>query len=678
MKNKNYLYIFVYPFLSYAICFYSNNIRAGMINSQFNPSFSNSNQGGGIIQSTSLPQNNTLNQPIWEKSASNTNDDLSNKQFNWQQRKVIKQKAYKIYTNLNIVIEDINDIISKFSSKVNNIKQVVVNFENMIKSKCNTLNENYYHLNELMNYLDGWFFKINEFKKTVYYNLHKDFRKKIDAEGQNFENIKNMIKHYNNSITKMYSLEDSLINGVDSLYELQKTAISYEEAAWLKYQQLDELINDRTADASFLEITNYSDNAILINTYLRTEFLDFFNQGMENLNNANYLILSAVDDLINHINETNLFIDSLEQEIKLYDDNKQKEKMALELEEKIRLENELKLKEIKKQTELRLAEEQRSWYQKILSYVELQFPFIKEHAISAYDIMFNKLVYYYNLIFKKDAIISKDIKKNENSKKDVVLSNQVSVTVAGLPPLQNQNPEVVVFSSPDIVIGSATNILPRIVPTVNTNQLLNNNTGIPEETVIDDVFSMPHLQGNNYEKNKLGASSYPTRIIPMQNKINPNDNNQFDPNVQILSSEDIAIPNQNDSNDKENQEISLFQYKALEKNSTDGEQGDKLLPDLSNLAQQRTKSSVATGIDTSQESVRVFTATSSSGQSHARVRNVDNQKQLKKKSNTALINDSNDNSTEQASDQLAQINKPKILSQKKSTLKVQRNKQKKT
>ena len=290
MKNKNFIFSFLYSFLCYIFYFSFIFLYSSIDNSQLNHSFSNSNNGQNSNFNT--PENYN-NQNAWQQVNSNNTIDLSTRQFNWQQRKIIKQKSYRIYTNLNIVIEDINDIISKFSLKVNDIKQVLKNFDNEVILKCNILDNKYNTLNDLMNYIAIWNDSINQFKKTVYYSLHKDFRKKIDAEGQNFKNIKNMIEHYNDSIFKIHNLEDILINSVNNLYSLQKTAIEYEEQAWIKYQQLDELINDVLAENIFLEINNCSENAILINTYLRGDFLNFFNQGMSNLSDSNILILTS-------------------------------------------------------------------------------------------------------------------------------------------------------------------------------------------------------------------------------------------------------------------------------------------------------------------------------------------------------------------------------------------------
>ncbi len=581
--------------------FYFNFLNSGMGNFTSSASFNSSNNNLAPNLNLNLNQNNNqnnFNQNSWDTVSSNVNNiELNNRQFNWQQRKIIKQKSYKIYSNLNVVIEDINDIVDKFSLKINNIKEVVDNFNSVISQKCNELNNNFYQINEFIYYVNFWNDKVNEFKKTIYFTLNKDFRKKIEMEWQNFENIKNMINHYQYSIFKMYSLKDSLINSIDDLYSLQKTAIGYEENAWAKYQQLDELINDNLAESIFLEINNCSDNAILINTYLRGDFLDFFNQGMVNLNRANKYILSAIDDLISHINQTNLFIESLDQEIKIYDEKKQKEKIALEIEERAKIENELKLKELKKQKALQAAEEEKPFYQKIISFLFIYFDIVKNYFLEFYNnIIIKNLNYILN--FSKEKFKKPKLKINNNID-NKVLSTEVSSAIANLPPLKDENVNVVLFTSPEPSTGGDKEFINQI--TTQINQLPNNNNGIlPGETMIDDVFSAERLQANNREKLKLGASSYPNKIVPIQQQSSLSNNIQLDINsIPIINTEDIQLPavNNNAVIEKSSTDKIPFKYQSLESNIVDNKNNDSLLPDLSNLARQRVVAASTVGIE---------------------------------------------------------------------------------
>lgn len=630
-KIKTFLYFFSY----FTILLFINCLGDFINTSQF----AGISQGSNFNIAQNNDKNNNINQSEWRNVTSNNQLDFFNKQFNWQQRKVLKQKAYKIYINLNMVIEDINDIISKFSLKIEDINQVVLNFNNAINVKCNQLNQQYNNLNEFLHYIDFWTEKINAFKNTVYYNLHKDFRKKIDAEAQNFENINNMINHYQNSIVKMYRLQNILIDEVNELYSFQKTALAYEDRAWSKYQELDELINDKIAENNFLEINNCSDNAILINTYLRTEFLDFFNQNMTNLNNATSLILIAVDDLIVHINETNLFIESLESEIKIYDDNIQKEKLALELEEKKMIEAELKLKNEKKQQELEHALAQRGFFAKVYDVVSVYFGILQEYLFNFYEKTINTFLYYFNSIFYSAySNINTVMKKNTNT---IIPSQEVSSAVSQISVSEEGVPDIVLFTSPE---KNSSNIEIDLVKSVNnkkndTNEIVD---GVPGETKIEDVFSINPQQGYNQEKDKLGASSYPRKINILTDSTvvnNSSKNNpEIDNNLEILlqSTENIVLPAQEDPVNKEEEQNNLFKYKPTELDNNQTEKDIQLLPDLSNLEQQKAKITSSAGI-ASNELTQVFQATTGSQQRKAgsrhrgKERDDSNNKVIKKK-----------------------------------------------
>ena len=624
MENKNEIKSFLSFFSCFSILIFINYLD-GMINT---PQFPGVSQSANFNVGQNNDKNNNINQSEWRNVTPNNSLDISNRQFNWQQRKVLKQKAYKIYINLNMVIEDINDIVSRFSLKIEDINQVVLSFNNAINVKCNQLNQQYNNLNDFLYDIDIWTEKINLFKNTVYYNLHKDFRKKIDAEAQNFENINNMINHYQNSIVKMYKLQDVLINGVNDLYSFQKTALAYEDLAWSKYQQLDELINDKIAENNFLEINNASDNAILINTYLRNEFLDFFNQNMTNLNKATSLILIAVDDLILHINETNLFIASLESEIKTYDDNIEKEKLSLELEEKKKIEFELKLKNDKKQKELEMALAQRGFFEKASSFISLYFGILQQYVFNFYEKKIKAGFSYFNSIFySSPANINNAIKKNNNT---IIPSQEVSSTVSQIPVSKDTTPDIVLFSSPEI---NSSDIKIDLIKNNDNNKNSGSATvdGVPGETKIEDVFSENILQGYNQEKDKVGASSYPRKInIEGGGSLVNNPpiiNTQADNSLEILlpSTENIVSSVEGDTvvNKEENQpqdQNNLFKYKSTELDNNQVEKDIQLLPDLSNLEQRSTKIT-SSGVGLSQnQSVQFFEATSGSQQRRSRSR----------------------------------------------------------
>jgi hypothetical protein len=617
-KNKNKFYIFLYFFI-----FFNFLIINKILYSSISPM--QNNFGNNIMQSplNGGTSDTPLNKYNWDspEPIKRNKEIISQAQFNWQQRKIIKQKAYRIYVNLGIVIEDIKNIITKFESKVENIKQVLNELNITINNKCKTLGEQFLNPKDYLSYLNEWNNSISEFKKTMYYNLHKDFRKKIDTQWQYFENIKNMINHYQNSIFKMQNLGQILMSSVENLISLKEKAIAYEEQAWIKYQQLDDLIGDSIAQENYFEIVNCSDNSIAINVYLRNEFLDFFNQGMTNLNDANFAILAAIEDLIFKINETNSTIKQFSEEINKYD-LEQKQKTTLELEQKIKEEQEKKLKEDKKQMAQKLAEEQKSWYEKIIPTVLNLWKSIINFINEIYNQGIASIDYYFKLIFKNEPIkIKNNISKN---KKEINSTNTVvSEDIAQIKPIVDGGTTAIKFTSPD----SNNNI--KVTSGVDASQqktLITDNIGIPGETKIEeDIFTKEHKKILQEEKQKLGASSYPQKINKDQTivSIQPIIEAPVNTQIDLLTTENLSIPEipsiPETNNNLTNK--NSFQYQALEKTDiSQNQDNNKLLPELDNIKKPREAIISNQGIQSSGDSTQLFQASGSNNQRHSKKR----------------------------------------------------------
>jgi hypothetical protein len=608
-KNKRYSFFYVlYYFYFFSICHV--NILICMMG-QPQP-FGQGNMMPNQLNDMSKQQQ-PLNKYNWDQASSaqlNTViEDQATTQFNWQQRRVIKQNAYAVYTNLTVVIDDIKAIIMKFSNKIDNIKFVLDDFNKTISKKCAIFGAEYVQPNNFLLFVEKWHDAVAVFKKTVYYNLHKDFRKKIDIQWQYFDNIKNMINHYQNSIIKMINLGNILINSVNTLYGLEKKAVAYEEQAWEKYQQLDDLIGDVIAQENYLNIVNCSDNILAINAYLRNEFLGFFNQGMSNLNDANIEILNAIDDLINHISHLDDDMNAFANEINDYDEQ-QKNKIALEVAEKIRIEDELKMKELNKKKAIELALQQRPWYQKIV-------PMIYDY-FNSFVTMINKIfsdiitlsISYFNTIIENNF---KTISKKNNSNE--VVKTVVSNEVAALAPVDNGQVQVVSFTTPQPVVPLA-NQADITVKIDANNKPIAQAVAIPGESFIEDVFNKEHPVPLVEEKDKIGASSYPQRINPQyaidnQLQVPPV---PIDPNapISLLASENIKLPDIVPVDAKESEEKLQFRYQKIDQSDlSDINTDDKLLPDLPDLVQQRPSNSSGLGTQM-KEGVVAFNAGRSS------------------------------------------------------------------
>jgi hypothetical protein len=541
-------------------------------------------QGG--VNPVPLMQESSVQQH-WQKNAEPNYDTY--RQFNWQQRKLLKQKTYKIYMNVLSIISDIEKVIAKYKEKERDIIILVQKLDSDLVPFCQVVDSRFQSISDLYRYAEAMQKEIQEFQKKEYFSMNKNFRDLVETIGIEITNIQKMIDNVIQNKNDLESLKDTVCGSFQILDQVYGQSKNYENQLWTTYQYLDELISDVKANEYYSMIINFSDNIIQINNFLRSDFLSFFNQSLSSLNYSSSAIKNAMQDLNNYIKNVSEKRDQASRELVLYEEEKKQQEIAKKKQE----EEEARLAEEKKQKEIaykKKLEQAKPWYLKLIfDFSALASKSLEGALIEGKKIVFFLFTYFKNLIGgkivrKKPEVIKKPFSENVNQS-DV--SAVVDPSLAELPAQENILPQEFTFGQSTSPSSSISPINDEaVVGQENPTEPMIN----PGETILSDVFSQQQPVQSFSEKIISGASSYPTNTttpaIPAPQAIPMPEN----PAINDLSiTEDIPVVMEQaddvSSNESENTH-SEFYYAPLEQGESSSSQApDSLIPSLDDVSQ---------------------------------------------------------------------------------------------
>lgn len=496
--------------------------------------------------------------------------------FNWYRRKILSEKTFAVYNNIVTVITNIIKSVNLFKGKVTEIEQLNNDFQKNIQDKMKLFGtdiDSFIKIGQLINDIEKRFITCKE--SHLYLN-NKDFRKKIDREAQTIANIRLMLNNIEENKGAFENAYYTVTNSVKDLEHIKEEAKSFEELAWNKYQQLDELINDQNANKNFLEVTNIFDNLTNYNFYIRNTFLQFFNQGLSNLSRGNDAILALCDDFFQKYQATSNLVNAFSLEIQ-EDISREKEKLFQE-QEKIRMaEEEAAASALKKKLALEKEKNKLPWYALLLEkgnvYVKDVFYLSKSYFIKFIE----KLSLYYNIIFNKFSDNNSNIKKHN----PIVSNNQQTVIAENLPtilPQTTTTPEIIILPSPVSHAGPQDKISQPILPEA---PVINNNINNATENVFENTNNNVIIPK---EQEKRGSSSYPAKPLEIKQQLG-NDVSSLQTLPSIIASEEITPFEQTSANEGLKDQINSDKFTYKEALIKDQERKDLVNPiiDLSAL-----------------------------------------------------------------------------------------------
>ena len=536
---------------------------------------------GSIIPTQPVQSNNTLQQQVletqknqfsWQEVSPSHTIKIPNNRFNWYRRKILSEKTFGIYNNILAVINSIIKSINLFKEKTAEVTQLKNDFSENTKIKLIQFNQSFLSFNDVSNFITVLENKFATYKEAHLYINNKNFRKKIDHEVQSFSNLKSMLQNIIENTAIFDTAYITFLNSVNNLEQLKEDAKKEEEIAWNKYQQLDELINDQNAHKNFLEVTNIFDNLSNNNAYIRSTFLQFFNESLLNLSNGSEHILNLTDNLLKNITELERKMATFFSEIEQEEINI-KQKFLQEQQEKLLAEERLKAIEAQKKIAAEREKNKLSWYNSLFLRIKKYGNELSSIVTSHLNHLVNKAINYYNLLFKKEHI-SASIKKHA----PVIAKNQsttVSQNISGLT-VNTNNAVETILTPPQLNTPEE-----QIEPSVLTPEA---PLSAPETS--EDIFSKQKQTIIPKEHKKRGSASYPAApVISSQFSGNQPDQQQFpsfDPSAGVAASEEIGTPEQtNIENQKDQLSEEKFAYKALD---TQGQETRELINPLVDLS----------------------------------------------------------------------------------------------
>lgn len=563
--------------------------------------------------------------------------------INWQERKLIKQKTNDYYSKILKLIDDIEAIFHKFNKKIKPIESVYGDLQNEINSKIIQYGKkSIYDSIHLFNIFDELLNQWNELKKTNLYKLNKEFREKVDEFVFILDNISKMRSHYNESLIKFQNFISIVLSSLHNLVDLKNKINYYENLAWEKYEQLDEIINESQANNNYYVVINCFDNIALIDSYLRGEYLHFINSSMHELSASYDSLLVLFDNLIVNILKAQEGIHFSNQEIIDYE-NKEKEKIILEEQQKIIELQKIKVENEKKQLAAIALANQKSFYLKIIDQFIDTFKIGQEKFYLVVNYVKNRIfnIEFFKKLFgkKKDNNIKlKEKNQLSSNSEDRIVSDKVNQIV----PSSNGIINIAEYSVPEGISSQ------KLSDIALLNQMDFGESG-GKDSELENVFRDNKEYMPLYETNKIGAASYPVKVQPMiNNSIVPGmvSNEQVSYGLDVNDANLIVNGNinsqgeQKDYNSIQTKESNTFKYIPLEKNDNITESKDNipLLPDLSADMHVQRESQMAFGLGTSSGGNQgvFFEAQAGSTGGHSR--------QIKKKNKLSKGNKKNVNS----------------------------------
>jgi hypothetical protein len=456
---KYFIFIFINLFYVFQINIFSENTNVKV------------NLAQNSLQSASNSNWISTNNPI----------KISSTRFNWVKRNDTKKKVYYLYNNLIIILESLQNVLDLFRNKLKEVEKINLDFKNGLAKYANNFDKNYNDINQMSNKI---FENISSLKKLEESELfkEKEFKKIVSKINDELENQNLIHKNNSDNVELINQSTNNLFGSINLLENQIKTIKSFENNAWTEYQKLDELISDDQAKTIYFKILNFSENAEQINTFVRGDFLNFFNKTMQNIASA---INTVNDDIENWIKESNLIIkkvdDLVKQDINEKIKTKQKEdeiKNQKILEEKKKELEKLK-KSIKPKTFTEQISENLSQIKnKTLNLLNKFFAKIKDTYLDIYKIIFNKQdlknqIHIKNLYEKKES--AKSSPESQKIKDPQLESNKINLNASDLIS-QTQNNLV----NANVSMQSTLN---QQSPAINTSQQINLQPSIQQPLV---------------------------------------------------------------------------------------------------------------------------------------------------------------------------------------------------
>lgn len=567
-------------------------------------------QSGGVEGSALLPTPPTF--PImpgsegykWQKEVSDT-DTLNyvvGNEVNWQERKALKQKTNDYYNKILKLIDDSQGVFDKFRSKIEPISDLQKDLQKEIDQKAIFFENNIRNENQLFVFFDSLIKSWEAIKLSNLYKLNKEFREKVDELSFSLNNITKMKDHFYSSKNEFYHFIDIVVNSLNELQVLQEKITFYEDLAWGKYDQLDELIAETEANNNYYIVINCFDNIVLISNYLRSDYLTFINNAIYELSNANDSIVVLFNTIGNSIIEIQKNIVAFDMEVKAYD-LAEKQKEIAEKQKKIEEERKKERELEKKQKEQLAALNQRSFFVKLIDQIKIHYDYTKKYVSTMIEklkifVLESYLVKRIQEMISKNNSIQPVLKAIKSNKKSVSsdkkeISPEVSKTVSDIEAAQDGAVSTEVYTVNSIIANQK-------VPQVSPEQLVKEQV-TQEKTYFKnefDLFDAERAYIPLAEKKKLGGSSYPVKIQPMMVVGDAQYNNTQD--SAIFGVDDTVIqPIQEEKSDTPIIKVphNSFKYTAVDTSEArnSGSENENLVPDLS--SQQNASSSRGAGLN---------------------------------------------------------------------------------
>lgn len=566
-------------------------------------------QSGGVEGSALLPTPPTF--PImpgtegykWQKDVSDADalNYVVGNEVNWQERKALKQKTNDYYNKILKLIEDSQGVFDKFRSKIQPIRDLQKDLQKEIDQKAILFENNIGNENQLFVFFDSLVKYWEAIKLSNLYKLNKEFREKVDELSFSLNNIAKMKNHFYSSKNEFYHFIDIVVNSLNELQGLQEKITFYEDLAWGKYDQLDELIAETEANNNYYIVINCFDNIVLISNYLRSDYLTFINNAIYELSNANDSIMVLFNTIGNSIIEIQKNIVAFDMEVKAYD-LAEKQKEIAEQQEKIEEERKKERQLEKKQREELAALNQRSFFVKLIDQIKIHYDYTKKYVSTMIEKLKIFLLESYlvkriqEMIGKNNSIqpVLKAIKSDKESvssdKKEI--SSEVSKAVSDIEAAQDGAVSTEVYTVNSIIANQK-------VPQLSPEQLVKEQA-TQEKTDFKnefDSFDAERAYIPLVEKKKLGGSSYPVKIQPMMVVGDAQYNTQ---DSAIFGVDDTVIqPIQEEKSDTTiiKAPHNSFKYSAIDTSEArnSGSENENLVPDLS--SQQNASSSRGAGLN---------------------------------------------------------------------------------
>lgn len=524
----------------------------------------------------------------WQKEVSFSDglNDVVGNEINWQERKALKQKTNDYYNNILKLIDDSKEVFDKFRSKIEPISDLKSNLQKEIDEKAVLFENNIRNEDQLFLFFGSLIKDWEAIKNSHLYKLNKEFREKVDELSFSINNIAKMKNHFYSSKNDFYNFINIVVNSLNELYLLQEKMTFYEELAWEKYDQLDELITETEANNNYYFVINCFDNIVLIGNYLRTDYLAFLNNAIYELSNANDSIVVLFNTVGESIREIQKNIIAFDMDLKAYD-IAEKEKEIAEEQKKIQGERakERQLEE-KKKKELE-ALNQRTFFAKLIDQIKVYYGDSKKYIGSIFEkatalVLNNDLIKRIQGVLGggdgvKSFVKAKELNKEIAPSQKKEVSPEVSKAVSEI-----EAPKDAVISTEAYTVNSV--IANQKVPSLSPDQLvkaqIESEPNDGEEGF--NVFNTERAYIPLTEKKKSGGSSYPIKVQPMvatgDSQYNIQDNVMFGVDDTVT----LMIPEEKESSATRAPRNS-FKYAPLdvsEKRSGLGE-NENLVPDLS-------------------------------------------------------------------------------------------------